>query len=116
MCVSPGEDAALVTVEFLVGPGGPENMTKQIAGVWQSKFGHAVLVKKRVDRNLKGIVKVSARDGAVVFWDDAKMVAYRENPFLSLGTMRAWVDDMTNRHLPKLLESMRAAGNANARR
>lgn len=98
----------LVLVEFRCGPGAPEVMVKQVAGVWRKHFGHEVMVKMVVDKETHGISYVAARDGQVVFWDGPKMVAYRENPFLTLGSMRTWLDDMTRRHIPRLLEGTKA--------
>lgn len=103
-----GAQDCLVIVEFRCGPGAPENMVQQIANIWRKKFQNDVGVKKVVDKNITGINYVAARGGQVVFWDEAKMVAFRDNPFLSLGTMKQWVEEMTRRHIPGLLDGTRA--------
>lgn len=99
---------ALVIIEFICGPGQPDIYVQQIANRWKKDFGDEVAVTRVLKKDLKGISRVSARGGEVVFWDEATMLPYRDNPFLTVAGFKAWLDDMSKRHVPRLIEGTKA--------
>lgn len=92
----------LVVIEFTCGSGAETHVDKMIAR-WTHKFGAQVTVQKNVVGTSSSIQRVSARDGRVVFWDAPSMMAYRENPFRNYTSLVEWCEDMTKRHIPRLL-------------
>merc|ERR1712060_929573 len=64
-----------------------------------------VKVLKRVEQNSNCISRVTARQGDVVFWDRATMMAHRDDPFLTNESRMAWVGTMMDRDLPNLIEA-----------
>mmetsp|Transcript_59762 Transcript_59762/g.151373 ORF Transcript_59762/g.151373 Transcript_59762/m.151373 type:complete len:296 (-) Transcript_59762:234-1121(-) len=99
----------LVVIEITCGKGQPEIYCQQIANVFKRHFGSEVAVAKIVRPNQTCISRVTARNGQVVFWDNATMLAHRDNPFLTIETLKSWVLDMTNRHIPRLLDGTKVA-------
>lgn len=98
-----------VSIEFVCGPGKSELVVKEIAKKWEKAFGKDVLTTKKVDRRSKGITKVSADNGNVLFWDDASMLPYADNPFDSLTSLKAWVGEMTHGNIPRMLQGAKIA-------
>jgi Ca2+-binding EF-hand superfamily protein len=94
----------LLVIEFVCG-GSAETLVNQIKQRWERKMGGQLSVVVKVEGRSSGhtISKVSARNGAVVFWESATMMAYRENPFLNIKTTEEWSKDMLARHIPRLL-------------
>jgi Ca2+-binding EF-hand superfamily protein len=92
----------LVAFEFTCGSGA-EHTVDKMAARWAHKFGEKVVVQKNVMGSSSTIQRVAAREGRVVFWDAPTMMAYRENPFANHTALVAWCEDMTKRHIPRLL-------------
>mmetsp|Transcript_73810 Transcript_73810/g.161486 ORF Transcript_73810/g.161486 Transcript_73810/m.161486 type:complete len:302 (+) Transcript_73810:391-1296(+) len=107
-----GASGPYIIVEFTIGPGRPEIFVQQLANYWRKQFGEDVAVSRVLKRDVNGIIKVSAQGGDIVFWDDASMLPYRGNPFLTLESLKVWRDEMTRRHLPALLQGARAGSRA----
>jgi len=102
----PAANAApLVVVDFVCGEGGQsQRIIERITRKWEEKLGNQVMIRTKVEGPPKGaITKVTARGGAVVFWDSASMMAYRENPFLDQKSADDWSKDMIARHIPRLI-------------
>jgi len=99
---TPHHEVALVMFDFWCGEGQAEFMVDQIDHKWKAKLGGQVGITKHVSGR-GAITKVTARNGAVVFWDSATMLAYRENPFLTPDSTNHWCQDMIRRHIPRLI-------------
>lgn len=108
----PSKGAPIVILDITCAPGPDEYHLQEMANEWNTTFGSDVAVRKFVDEKSTGISKVTTRDGAVVIWDHATMVAYRDNPFLSDRTRTAWVKEMAKKQIPQLLARARAANAA----
>jgi len=96
------EAGPMVVVEIVTGSSGI-TAVDNLAARWKRKLGASVEVAKVVSASAGGISRVSARNGNVVFWDMATMMAHRENPFHSERSAREWERDMESRHIPRLL-------------
>jgi len=101
----PPEMAAepLVIFDFVCGKGQAEITVDRIARQWPDKLNGLVAVRKRVEGSSNSISSVSARDGKVVFWDAAAMMAFRDNPFISKESTDNWSKEMIARHIPRLI-------------
>mmetsp|Transcript_8263 Transcript_8263/g.14812 ORF Transcript_8263/g.14812 Transcript_8263/m.14812 type:complete len:358 (-) Transcript_8263:180-1253(-) len=95
---------ALLNIEIVTGDS-HITVAKQLERGWERRFGSEVDVRIIVRPDTKGIVSVSARNGAVVFWDRATMAPYRDDPFATPHDMHAWFDDMTRFHIPNLIQA-----------
>jgi len=100
---SADAEGPLVVFEFECGRGAPEIAVDGITERWRRHLKGQVEVKKIVSASSKSITKVSARNGKIVFWDAAVMMAYRDNPFISPQSTNEWCKDMYARHIPRLL-------------
>lgn len=98
----PPNAGPLVVIEFTCGAGNAEINVDRIGQTLLKKL-EGVSYKKTVQGSSNTISKVTARDGAIVFWDAATMMAYRDNPFMDMKTTEAWLKDMVNRQIPRLL-------------
>lgn len=105
----------LLIIEFVIGPGNPESYVQQMANRWKRDFGDEVAVSRIIKKDVKGIVRVTTRNGEIVFWDDASMLPYRPNPFLTMESLKAWIDDMSQRHMPRLLSGTKAVGRSTSK-
>mmetsp|Transcript_54703 Transcript_54703/g.127972 ORF Transcript_54703/g.127972 Transcript_54703/m.127972 type:complete len:396 (+) Transcript_54703:1-1188(+) len=95
---------ALLNIEIVTGDS-HITVAKQLERGWERRFGTEVDVRIIVRPDTKGIISVSARNGAVVFWDRATMAPYRDDPFATPHDMHAWFDDMTRFHIPNLIQA-----------
>eukprot|EP00927_Polykrikos_kofoidii_P025331 TRINITY_DN22782_c0_g1_i1.p1 TRINITY_DN22782_c0_g1~~TRINITY_DN22782_c0_g1_i1.p1 ORF type:complete len:210 (-),score=39.25 TRINITY_DN22782_c0_g1_i1:99-728(-) len=74
---------------------------------WDRKFNGAVRVCAEVIKHCgsTNVESVSAREGALEFWNRSAMLPYRDDPFKNATTRRAWIEEMSGRHLPQLIQS-----------
>jgi len=93
---------ALVAIEFVYGDRA-DVLVERIKNKLEQQMRGKIEVRKKVQGSSNTVSKVSARNGAVVFWDSAAMMAYRENPFASPHTADQWCAEMIDRHLPRLI-------------
>jgi len=94
---------AMVVIDFECGPGAPEICVNGIIAEWKQKLGNQVKCQKVLSRNHHRVAKVSARNGEVIFWDEATMMATRDNPFSNAQSAQEWSGDMLRRHIPRLI-------------
>jgi len=94
---------ALVVIDMVVGPRQGEQWARKMASSWQRKFGDKVEYRVTVDKHVDGVMRVTARDGQVVFYDKPSMMMYRDNPFETLKSAEAWIEDVGRRHIPRLI-------------
>lgn len=92
----------LVVVEMIAGSKA-ETEALRLQDKIAKKMGNKVRVDLKIQGTIQTITKVSARDGQVVFWDSATMMAFRDNPFTNMQVADQWVRDLCSRDLPRLL-------------
>jgi Ca2+-binding EF-hand superfamily protein len=96
--------SALVVVEFRCGKGHGETKAKICENTWNQMLGGQVRTKIEVEKALSNtVLKVSARDGQLVFWEHG-MIMYREDPFKTDSTTIAWAKQLANRDLGRLID------------
>jgi len=95
----------MVVIEIVCGKGpAPSSVVQTMANTWSKQFGRDVAVLKKVDKDVSLISKISARDGEVVFWETATMIAHREDPFKNPEMAREFMNEMSRRHIPRLVQ------------
>eukprot|EP00403_Amphidinium_massartii_P026592 CAMPEP_0178397576 /NCGR_PEP_ID=MMETSP0689_2-20121128/14320_1 /TAXON_ID=160604 /ORGANISM="Amphidinium massartii, Strain CS-259" /LENGTH=372 /DNA_ID=CAMNT_0020018295 /DNA_START=51 /DNA_END=1169 /DNA_ORIENTATION=- len=99
-----GSSGALLNIEIVSGDS-HITVAKQLERGWVRRFGNELDIRVVVRPDTKGILSVSARNGAVVFWDRATMAPYRDDPFATPQDMHNWFDDMTRFHIPNLIQA-----------
>lgn len=92
----------LVVVEMIAGSKA-ETEALRLQDKIAKKMGNKVRVDLKIQGTIQTITKVSARDGQVIFWDSATMMAFRDNPFTNMQVADQWVRDLCSRDLPRLL-------------
>jgi len=92
----------LVVIEFVYGERAG-TMVDRIKSQLEGKMTGAVKIQKKVQGDSQTINRVSARDGQVVFWDAASMIAFRDSPFADQRAADEWTRDMLARHIPRLI-------------
>jgi len=98
------EHGPMVVIEIVCGKGpAPSSVVQTMANTWSKQFGRDVAVLKKVDKDISLISKISARDGEVVFWETATMIAHREDPFKNPESSRDFMNEMSRRHIPRLI-------------
>jgi len=95
-----------VIVEFECGPR-LEKTVDGITAIWMRNplLRANVKVLKKLMPQSNCISKVSARQGAVIFWDRRTMMAHRDDPFENPNSQNKWTGEMQDRDLPNLIES-----------
>lgn len=70
---------------------------------WKATMGSSLVVSKVLDEDVSGITNVTAlAPHRLLFWDQAAMMAHRENPFATDFRLYAWADEMAHMHFPVL--------------